>query len=186
METPPSPEGQLIYHAHKGDLRAFEQLVSLYEKRIFNYILRMVQHNEDAEDITQETFIKVYKQLHTFDQSKNFKTWLYTIATHTAYDWFRRRRARREFFVIDDPESSFETIGEDVAYKEIEDKEVVGKALRGLKPLHQIILMMYYKDELTYEEIAGHLRIPLNTVKTHLYRAKRALKIRLEHVYGTH
>ncbi|KKU13306.1 MAG: RNA polymerase, sigma-24 subunit, ECF subfamily [Candidatus Magasanikbacteria bacterium GW2011_GWC2_45_8] len=120
-----------------------------------------------------------FKNLHTFDQSKNFKTWAYTIATNTVYDYLRRKHRSRELFIIDDPESAFETIDEDTAYKEIEDKEVVEKALGSLKPLHQTILMMYYKDELTYEEIASHLRIPLNTVKTHLYRAKRALKDQL-------
>ena len=157
-------------------MAAFEQLLYAYEKRIFNYILRLIQHKEDAEDITQETFLKVYKNLHKFDQNKNFKTWLYTIATNTTYDWLRRKKTRRELFVIDDPESNFETIDEFDAYKEVEDKEVVEQALQCIKPLYKSILLMYYKDELTYEEIAHHLRIPLNTVKTHLFRAKRALK----------
>ena len=155
---------------------SFEQLLYAYEKRIFNYILRLIQNKEDAEDIAQETFIKVYKNLHKIDQDKNFKTWLYTIATNTTYDWLRRKKSRRELFVIDDPESSFETIDEVDTYKEVEDKEVVEQALQCIKPLYKSILLMYYKDELTYEEIAHHLRIPLNTVKTHLFRAKRALK----------
>ncbi len=180
MEITPLNESPIIEAAKGGDMAAFEALLYAYEKRIFNYILRIIQHKEDAEDLTQETFVKVYKHLHSFDSSKNFKTWLYTIATNTVYDHLRRRRRARELFIIDNPDNAFETIDEDDAYKEIEDREVVGKALNGLKPLHQVILMMYYKDECTYEEIANHLHIPLNTMKTHLYRAKQALKERLQ------
>lgn len=174
---------ELVEKAKTGDDNAFEQLLFRYEKQIFGYLLRFVNQKENAEDVTQETFIKVYRSLKTFDPEYKFKTWLYTVATHTAYDWLRKAKKTHELFIIDDPENEFETIDQASAYKELEmkeNKELVDNAIQKIKPAYQTVIQMFYRDELSYEEIAQVLNLPLNTVKTHLSRAKKALSKELE------
>ena len=148
---------ELVEKAQKGDVRAFEQLLFRYEKQIFGYLLRFVNQKENAEDVTQETFIKIYRSLHTFDPDYKFKTWAYTVATHTAYDWLRKAKKTHELFIIDDPDSAFETIGESTAYKDLENKEnkeLIDNAIKKIKPGYQAVLLLFYRDELGYEEIA--------------------------------
>lgn len=166
---------ELTELAIKGDIKAFEQLVFRYEKPIFWYIKKFVAQKENAEDLVQETFIKIYRSLKTFDPEYKFKTWIYTIATNTVYDWLRKAKKSKELFIIDDPDNSFETIDESSSYKLIEDKELVDNALRNIKPVYQSAIVLFYRDELTYEEIAEVLKVPINTVKTYIYRAKKAL-----------
>lgn len=177
---------ELVEKAKKGDVHAFEQLLFRYEKQIFVYLLRFVNQKENAEDVTQETFIKVFRSLKTFDPEYKFKTWLYTVATNTAYDWLRKAKKSQELFIIDDPDSEFETIDESTAYKELESKEnveLIDNAIQKIKPTYQTVILLFYRDELGYEEIAEVLKLPLNTVKTHLYRAKKALSEELKNLY---
>ncbi len=166
---------ELVILAVKGDMKAFEQLVSLYEKPIFGYIFRFVVHKENAEDLTQETFIKIFRSLKTFDPEYKFKTWLFTIATNTVYDWLRKAKKNKEMFIVDDPDIDFETIDDRWSYKLTEDKELVDNALKKIKPVYQSVIVLFYRDELSYQEIAEILKVPVNTVKTYMYRAKEAL-----------
>jgi len=171
---------ELVVLAIKGDMKAFERLVSLYEKPIFGYILRFVNHRENAEDLVQETFIKLFRSLKTFDPEYKFKTWLYTVATNTVYDWLRKAKNNKELFIVDDPDSNFETIDNSWSYKSIEDKELVDNALKNIKPVYQSVVVLFYRNELTYEEIAQVLKVPINTIKTYMYRAKQALEKELK------
>ncbi len=166
---------ELVLLAIKGDMKAFEQLVSLYEKPIFGYIVRFVNHKENAEDLTQETFIKIFRSLKTFDPEYKFKTWLFTVATNTVYDWLRKAKKNKEIFIVDDPDINFETIDDRWSYKLTEDKELVDNALKNIKPVYQSVIVLFYRDELSYQEIAEVLKVPINTVKTYIYRAKEAL-----------
>lgn len=166
---------EIVVLAVKGDIKAFEQLVFRYEKPIFCYIQKFIVQKENAEDLAQETFIKIYRSLKTFDPEYKFKTWIYTVATNTVYDWLRKAKKNKELFIIDDPDNSFETIDESNAYKLLEDKELVDNALKNIKPVYQSVLVLFYRDGLQYEEIADVLQVPINTVKTYMYRAKKAL-----------
>ncbi|OGH89126.1 MAG: hypothetical protein A2537_00495 [Candidatus Magasanikbacteria bacterium RIFOXYD2_FULL_36_9] len=170
----------LVMLAVKGDMKAFERLVSIYEKPIFGYILRFVNHKENAEDLTQETFIKIFRSLKTFDPEYKFKTWLFTVATNTVYDWLRKAKKNKEMFIVDDPDINFETIDDRFSYKLIEDKELIDNALKNIKPVYQSAIVLFYRDELTYDEISEVLNVPINTVKTYIYRAKKALSEHLK------
>lgn len=174
--TPSPEEQQLIKSAKLGSLEAFEQILFLYEKRIFNYVYRLIGQKQDAEDLTQDTFIKLYKNIIHADESRSFKSWVYKIATNTVYDWLRKKRGYKESLIIDDPENSFETIEDDDPYYRLESKTDLETAMARLKPIHRTVLLLFYQQELSYEEIAHNLAIPVNTVKTHLYRAKNCLK----------
>lgn len=166
---------ELVSLAKKGDIKAFEQLVFRYEKPIFGYVKRFLTHKESAEDVTQEIFIKIFRSLNTFNSEYKFKTWIYTIATNTVYDWLRKAKKSKELFIIDDPDINFETISEDAPYNKLEDKELIDNALKNIKPVYQSVIVLFYRDGLLYEEIAEVLKVPINTVKTYMSRAKKAL-----------
>ncbi len=171
---------KILAAAKKKNFKAFEVILCHYERAIFDYIFRLVNHRQDAEDLAQETFIKVYVNLDSIDPEKNFRAWLYKIATNVVYDWFRKKGAHPELFIIDDPLAGFETIDEESTYLKIERTQDLLKALAGIKPIYRMILELFYHQGLSYEEVAQSLAIPLNTVKTHLFRAKKALKQILE------
>jgi RNA polymerase sigma-70 factor, ECF subfamily len=167
---------ETIDRAKKGDLFAFEEIVSAFEKPLWSYLVRLLGNREDAEDVVQETFVKVYKHLSTIDSSKSVKSWIYTIATNTAYDFLRKRK-RESTTELDD---EFETNTQHPAYysmsieENIETKDV-SAAIDRLDSLYRGPILLYYKDGFSYEEIAKMLSIPINTLKTRLSRAKKQL-----------
>lgn len=167
---------ELVFRAKHGSLQAFEKLLFAYEKSVYGFMFRFVQRREDAEDLTQETFLKVYTSLRSYDASRSFGPWLFTIATHTAYDWLRKQQRRKELFIIDDEDHPLETIDEHQTYTSIEARIDVDAALAKLKPIHRLVLLLYYQQQFTYEQIAETLTLPIGTVKTHLYRARTALR----------
>lgn len=175
MEQNLISEKELLILAKNKNLEAFEKILFLYDKSIYNYLYRLTGRKEDAEDLTQKTFIKLYKSLKSINLDKNFKAWLYRIATNTAYDWFRKKKREAEL-LITEPDKYFETLEPEDAYYNVETSQELESALNKLKPIHKSVLLLFYKESLQYQEIAEALNIPLNTVKTHLYRAKEALK----------
>lgn len=166
----------VIKVAREGDLLAFEQIMRLYERRVFGYVMRHVNNREDAEDITQEVFIKLYKKFGSYDPKQTFTTWLFTIATNTIYDFLRHRRGKQDLLTVDDPVQPFETADARDPYIAVAAAVDVGQALEKIKTVYRTVLLLYYRDELTCEEIAAALKIPVGTVKTHLSRARKSLK----------
>lgn len=178
---PHDEEITIIKAARAGDGAAFSRLMSVYERPIFNYIYRMVDNRPDSEDLTQEVFIKVFKHLGSYNVDRPFRPWLYTIATRTVYDWLRKRQRRPESLILDDPEAHFETIDPVDTYAVIEAKLDLDRGLARLKPIYQTVLLLFYQQQLAYEEIAAVLGVPINTVKTYLHRAKAALRLSLNY-----
>lgn len=170
------PDKATLERLKNSNLKAFEAVFTLYEKAIYGYIFSMIGHKENAEDLTQEVFLKLYKNAAAINPENNFKNWLYKIATNTVYDWLRKKRQSTEMFIIDDEENSFETIGGDSPYIHIEDAKDLESALDNIRPNYRRALILFYYEGMTYEEIADILEIPLNTAKTHIRRAKEALK----------
>lgn len=173
----------IIKAAKHGDLNAFEQIVFRFEKPLYSYLYRLCSHGPTAEDLVQETFVKIYKHLKKIKLEGNFTSWVFTIATHTAYDYLRKKKHMQELFIIDDPESDFETITQEHSYTIVEqlaDAETVNQAMEKLKPEYKTVLLLFYKLDLAYETIAKMLGVPIGTVKTYLHRAKKALKNHLQ------
>lgn len=174
---PVTPEEHAtILAAQRGSTRAFEQLLARYERPVYSYISRLVREARDAEDLTQETFLKVYRAFRTYNPEKRFSTWLFTIATRTVYDWLRKKRRAPHPVALDEEEGSVETLEPSVPYNLIEDLLDLERALDHLKPIQKTVLLLFYREDFTYEEIAAALKMPTNTVKTHLHRAKCALR----------
>lgn len=174
---------ELAARAVRGDKEAFAELVRRYEKPIFALAYRMVGSREDAKDLTQESFLKAYRALAGFKENARFSPWLYAIANNLCID-FLRRKSRRALS-LDEPYpdgGERQLPGGVEPGNELERQEArlqVHLALDKLPPKFKNILILRHMQDLSYEEIAQILGIPLSLVKTHLFRAREALRKQL-------
>lgn len=175
----------LIKKAKRGDLQAFEELIIDYEQLVYNVIYRMMGNVEDTYDLSQETLIKVYKNIRQFDGKSKFSTWLYRIATNTCLDELRRRKGKDTFSI----DQTIESEDGEIAPQHIDKKEnveekildkektqIIQAALDEMNESHRAILVMRDIKNLSYEEISQILDISLGTVKSRISRARQALK----------
>lgn len=164
----------------------FGVLISRYESKLLRYIRRLgVANVEDRADILQDIFIKVYRNLHAFDQDLSFSSWIYRIAHNETMSWFRKRMVRPENTLIgegDDVVARMESMEADAESELIkaEDAETVRNAVKTLRPQYRDMLVLYYLENKTYEEISDILEVPIGTVGTYMHRAKKELRTSLE------
>jgi RNA polymerase sigma-70 factor (ECF subfamily) len=167
----------ILIRARAGDLEAFEYILSFYEKAVYNYCLRILKNSQNAKDVTQETFIKVYMHRKEIDPEKNIKTWIFTIATNTTYDFLRSKKRKNEISL----DEKNETISGFEAYYPQEGLvSDVDEALDKINPEYKKALLLFYQQGFQYQEIAEMLEMPINTVKTHIGRGKEELKEKLK------
>ncbi len=162
------------------------ELIQSHLKATYNFVYRYVGNAHDAEDITQDTFIKAWKNISKFDVSRNFKTWLFAIARNTALDFLKKKKA----YMFADFENE---VGENVLAKTLKDtaplpdslfdqKDTVDKlerAMTVLSPDQRAVLTLHYQEDLTFEEIGEVLKKPANTAKSLHRRALLALRAQL-------
>ena len=162
----------------------FEDLVGRYLKSVYNFVFRIIKDKNSAEDITQETFVKVWKNLDKFDSEKNFKTWLFTIARNTTIDYLRKRKnISFSHFDKDDKEDrkfeesiyDTEPLPDEIFMKKELGKELE-KALTEIRPDFREIILLHYTEYLTLEQISEVVGKPLNTIKSHHRRGLAALR----------
>jgi len=162
---------------------ALEELIRRYLPLIFGFVKKYNGNEDNASDITQETFVKVWKNLKSFDQSKNFKTWIFTIAKRTAIDWLKKRSAL-PFSMLEEEQGSRDFIDsladkslsilEQLLLKEISKKLAV--AMAKLPAGYGNIIKYHIDKDLSFCEIAKELNEPLNTVKSRYRRGLILLK----------
>jgi RNA polymerase sigma-70 factor, ECF subfamily len=162
-----------------GDKRAFAGLVERYSGSIFNLAYQLTHNLSEAEDISQETFLRVYRALPQSDWQRPFKPWLFTIATNLCRDWARRRA-----WSFPDSTEETEKLPDEVPpliehLEEKELREALQHAVDSLPPAYRIAIVLRYTEGLSYEQMSQALNLPLNTVRTHLSRAKQRLRIAL-------
>lgn len=172
-----------IDQALEGDQGAYNRLMKKYYPHIHNLIYRMIFKKEDVEDLTQEAFIKAFNSLHNFDRQFAFSTWLYKIATNNSIDYLRKKKLQT-FSIdkeIESDESDYKFEIPDSDY--IPDNRIIGeqrtiiidKAIESLPEKYKRVIVMRHKEELEYEEIAKQLKLPLGTVKAHIFRGRELL-----------
>ncbi|HLP86531.1 MAG TPA: sigma-70 family RNA polymerase sigma factor [Candidatus Paceibacterota bacterium] len=175
----------LIREYLEGDQGAFKILVEKYTPSIYNFSVRFV--GEDyVKDIVQDIFIKAWKNVKKFNKSKaNFKTWIFAITRNTITDYLRKKKMI-PFSSLDSEEESFaenledEVVLPDEALIKLEDKELLNRILDKLPANYKEILILYYQEEMTFNEIGQLLSKPLNTVKSYHRRALILLRKLLE------
>ncbi|HEY3215646.1 MAG TPA: sigma-70 family RNA polymerase sigma factor [Candidatus Eisenbacteria bacterium] len=171
-----------------GDERAYRELVERYQSRVYSLALRMLGRVEDAEDVTQETFIRVFRALDRYDLSRPFGAWLMTIASRLCIDHIRRRRftpisltqrepGSDEEYSIDVPDPGLRP---DEWVSEAEEERRSKELIDSLPPHYRIVVLLRHQEQRSYEEIAAALSLPLGTVKARIHRARALLKERIE------
>lgn len=190
MDTSSWAEATLIERAQAQDEAAFDQIVRLYADRIYNYVRRMVGNPQDAEDITQEVFIRAYQGLSQFDGRASFSTWLFRIATNLCIDHKRRQSRRVQTVPYHHDESDeeegdweFPDTNQPSALDHLLSQElqaVVEGAIERLNPKLKTVLLLYDVEGLSYEQIAETLGIPMGTVKSRLFTAREQIRKQVE------
>ena len=185
---------ELVSLALLGEERAFRELVERYRARIYTFILRIVKDREEASDIAQEAFIKVYSSLQSYDPARNFSSWLFKIAQNISIDYLRKRHPEEisihAAFETKDGEVSLQLPSRELEPdRELEGMEVheaIEVAVSDLDPIPRSAILLRHVEGRTYEEIAEILGVPLGTVKTHIFRARRLLRARLKKLLPGH
>ena len=167
----------LIAKARRGDVEAYNLLVSRWEKRVFNYLLRLVSNREDALDVSQEVFLKAYQSLPKLDDPARFSGWLFRIAHNEAFSLLRRRRPDVELAGEPHPPGSMLESGPRLLPMEL--SLAVETALGRLSPDQREAVLLKVYQGFKFEEMAEILDCPVSTVKSRLYTALELLKVTL-------
>ena len=184
------PDLRLLEQCRQGDIHAFETLFRKYQTYVYNVSLGMLGNGEDAADITQETFLRLHRNLNSFRGDSSFSTWLYRVAVNLCITELRRRGRSRFQFLDDvnheeDPHVFDEIVpGPEEKIAAEEDARVVHRVLRTLPPDYRAVMVLRHFQQLAYEEIAEVLGLSLSQVKTRLFRARKMFKDRFQAYLG--
>jgi len=171
-------ETALIQKAQKGNHDAFAVLVDGHQRYVYNLALRVVKDENEALDLTQETFVRAWTALPNFKGQSQFRTWLYRIVTNLCYN--RLPNLRRSLNDLGDdvmediPETKFNTPADE--FEANETRQHLQQAINQLDEHYRLLVTLRYQNELSYDEIAATLNLPLGTVKTGIFRAKAQLR----------
>lgn len=176
-------DGEIVRRCLAGEEEAFRILIQRHERAVYYLIWRMVRSDEDAKDLTQEVFLKVFRVLEQFDQERNFSSWLFKIASNQTIDFLRRRRLKTVSLGHDPEDEDRPPLDvADVRPRPDEDlaeskrRERLAALIDRLAPHYRIVIELRYEQQLSYDEIRDILGLPLGTVKARLHRAHQQLK----------
>lgn len=179
---------QLIEKALAGEQKAYSDIVARFREQIFHFIYRMVKDRAQAEDLTQETFIKAFRALASFNSNYAFSTWLYKIAANNCIDFFRKKKLATTS--IDTPikakdgdlhrDFADHGLGPESELISKEQTNQIQLAVDALPPKYKEAILLRHSQDKSYEEISDELGIPLGTVKVRIFRAREMLKSQLK------
>lgn len=185
----PDTEQDLIQRAQKGDQEAFASLVIEHQRYIYNLAVRLLKNEQEALDLAQETFVRAWTALPNFRGQSQFRTWLYRITTNLCYNRLPNlRRSLNDLgddVIADIPETDLAFDNPAHGFESRELRSYLHKAVDDLDENYRLLISLRYQNELSYEEIASVLNLPLGTVKTGLFRAKEQLRRALENYQET-
>lgn len=165
-----------------GDMSAYEQLVARYEKPVFNFIRRMIGHPQEAEDLTQEAFIRVYEQADRLTEKRAFRSWLWSVAANLCRDHLKRQAYRRHLSVDHDVNLDRDVASPSSPDRDLEEAEVeqiIDQAIATLRSDRRMVIVLREYQGLSYEEIAETVGCSVSTVKSRLHMARQELRKRL-------
>ncbi|MDG4474593.1 RNA polymerase sigma factor [Thiovibrio frasassiensis] len=177
---------ELVRAFRQGEQQAFNRLVTLYQKKIYNLALGYVKQEDEAKDLAQDIFVTVFRQIDKLKDESKFGAWLYQLALNHCRNRYQKLR-RRGFFSnqsLDDPDTGLHLSSGTTPEKEYEQQNtvrLVREAIASLAPAEKEVILLRDLQELSYEEISEILALPMGTVKSKLNRARLALKKRLKH-----
>lgn len=187
MPHGPQDEAALVAEAIEGSELAFRTLVERYQRPVFSLVLRMVRDHGIAEDVTQEVFVKAWVALSRYDPRRRFASWLFKIASNAAIDQLRRKKLPTTPIETSDADQSSildriedeRSESPDTLVKRRELSAALEAAVAALRPEYRLVVLLRFREELPYRDIAEATGMPLGTVKTNLRRARREIEERL-------
>jgi len=186
-------DSRLIQAALGGDDAAYKRLMKKYHDAIYNFIYRMIHDKHQVEDLTQEAFIKAFASLASFNEEFAFSTWLYKIATNNSIDYIRKRKlqtysidkpieAKDSDYAFELPDDSYEADKDMISDQRA---RMLNEAIGKLPEKYRKVIRLRHVDGKSYEEIAEQLKLPIGTVKAHIFRARemlyKSLRNRIRH-----
>jgi RNA polymerase sigma-70 factor (ECF subfamily) len=184
-----SVETRLAKLARNGDRGAFAELVELYKDKIYHLAYRMLNNKHEAEDAVQETFMRVYTNLHRYDEQQKFSTWIFRIGTNHCIDRLRKRKHSAYSLDAEMPDGegndyySMLPGNEDTPEQQIilsETQLLIRKAIVALPEKYKSVVILRYLQDMSLQEISDVLDMPVTTVKTRVHRGREYLRKRLE------
>jgi RNA polymerase sigma-70 factor (ECF subfamily) len=182
MPTGPS-DNEILQQVLRGDQQAYAEIVKRYQNFVFTIALRYTPNREDAEEISQDCFVKAYRSLSDFRGDSKFSTWLYTIVTTTCLTFLRKKKLDIRSLDNEQVFEAADNIDSGMRANQVEQKSkiaMVNQAIALLSPDDANIITLFYKGEQSLEEIAAILNLETNTVKVRLHRARGRLKEKME------
>ena len=186
MTSDQTQDRDLVRRCLKNDQEAFRELLGRYERPVFGIVRRMIRDEEDARDLAQEAFVRAFKNLKQFDQTRKFSSWLFRIANNLCIDHYRRRKLdtvpltrhvdgeEEETWDLPDPTSSPAE-----SYSDRERSRRLLASVESLPPVYRMVILLRHQQGLAYDEIAEVTELPLGTIKARIHRAHRLLKEKL-------
>jgi len=180
--------------AQQGKESAYRELLARYERPVFSLVFRMVRDRETAEDLAQETFVKVLNNIDRYSPDFKFSSWLFKIANNLTIDHLRRRRVDTisiegapDAVTAESAKATSITIAsqDESPLAELESRELgqaIERAIGKLRPEYRACIMLRHVEDRSYEEIAEIVKLPLGTVKTYIHRARQELRAALDEV----
>ena len=178
-QTPAATNNELVERCLAGDQAAWDDIVRLNWRKVFNVAYRFVGRHDEAEDLTQEIFLRIFKALHTFDRRANFQTWLVSISRLLCIDHYRSLRKERETMAREVDASQLTPVSAErsphAALEQVGLKTLIRQALAGLPPTLREAVVLRDLQEFSYLEIADRLSLPEGTVKSRINRGRLEL-----------
>ena len=194
FDLPNLPDADVVALAKEGRESAFRELVRRYERPVFSLVFRLVRDRDTAEDLAQETFVKVLNNIERYRPEFKFSSWLFKIANNVAIDHLRKRSVDTvslegsHWATSTDEMQATSVRAVDTSQsplEELESRELGGaieRAIATLRPEYRACILLRHVEDRSYEEIAATLDLPLGTVKTYIHRARHELRQALEDV----
>jgi RNA polymerase sigma factor (sigma-70 family) len=181
-------ELELIQRLRNGDEQAFKYLVDNFQDRVFNTVIGIVQNAEDAEDVSQEVFIQVYRSIHSFKGESQLSTWIYRIATTRSLDLLRSRKSKKRFAFVQSIFGKNDELAHDppdfyhpgVALEKKEDSKILARAISRLPENQRVAFTLNKLGDLSYQEVSEVMKTTVSAVESLLHRAKQNLRKELE------
>jgi RNA polymerase sigma-70 factor (ECF subfamily) len=173
------PDRDLILRARRGETEAFGELVTRYQTGVFNVCYRVLSERREAEDLAQESFIRAYERLDTFDLERPFGPWIRRVAANLCLNHVSARPAASA--ELDEERDADDAERPEAAYEVRERSEQIRRALAALPPQYRLVIELRHYQDMSYDEIAASMGIPLSDVKSHLFRARKLLAEKIGH-----
>jgi RNA polymerase sigma-70 factor (ECF subfamily) len=177
-------ERQLVRRARAGDRQALRELVNLHKDRLFAFVWRMVRNHHEAEDVCQDAFLKAFASLDSFSSEYRFSTWLFTIGYRVCLNRLRRQKPVSDDGILASIAEDRTGGAPDVFESEeaAHVKDLVWSTVDRLTPPQRAAVLLFYRHELSCQDISRIVQLPLATVKSHLHRARARLRVMLESI----